>query len=706
MPFQNFKRQGFFAVSITVLGLSAQPALSSPASDLLDKYNAWYLESGFEKASYAEAIESGDTTEIRDYNVAGVFSIKNDEGEPTATFYADVTIPKMVFTGSAVDGDVFSYDSLTVGKATFDIRVLEEDSAVKDIASAKDLKPVAQFSGSMTDYTVSDFSEKWVDHPVLKEGISQEAFLQLLGMSLNTSYGSSAISEMSLTFNIADEFVSDTVLTGFKTGSIKDGVTETISLERYASTGKSKISGEHVSSNIATNTVTSYKNLKIDRLDARPLLAYFKLADAPSANYIGSYTTEDISLEMSIDGAKAHEPIGFLSMTAASTSAKDLSIKDGDGLKLLSIFEDLDAKSDDDQEMLVLELFDALGSYNIGYSDIKDLEVKSWDPIRAKRMNEVAPSFEMKLATASMTDFSLSGIGNITLEGFHGAVEGDDAVFDVGTFEIANVAWPSMREIVEKGMAADQNPEAAMELVPTIGKFSIKNAEGIADDLDTPISLKELTIAMDGHIGPIPTSISDVVSGLSFDAALLQEPMVLGVFERLGIERVTLNQDFKIAWDENTEDLTLEKFEFELENGLKLRADIQLGGIPRSLFEKPHEAEAVIALATFKGAQIEVMDSPLISELLAAQAEQAGVPAEMLASMMIDGSLQQAGPLAETEFALELANAAKKFAGKPTNIRVTLAPQSAVPLMQLGGLAALAPQQLPELLGATVTYTE
>ncbi|MFS8181131.1 hypothetical protein ACMG4P_06160 [Pseudovibrio denitrificans] len=706
MPFQNFKRQGFFAVSITVLGLSAQPALSSPASDLLDKYNAWYLESGFEKASYAEAIESGNTTEIRDYNVAGVFSIKNEEGEPTATFYADVTIPKMVFTGSAVDGDVFSYDSLTVGKATFDIRVLEEDSAVKEIANAKNLKPVAQFSGSMTDYTISDFSEKWVDHPVLKEGISQEAFLQLLGMSLNTSYGSSAINEMSLTFNIADEFVSDTVLTGFKTGSIKDGVTEAISLERYASTGKSKISGEHISSNVATNTVTSYKNLKIDRLDARPLLAYFKLADAPSANYIGSYTTEDISLEMSIDGAKAHEPIGFLSMTAASTSAKDLSIKDGDGLKLLSIFENLDTKSDEDQEMQLLELFDALGSYNIGYSDIKDLEVKSWDPIRAKRMNEVAPSFEMKLASVSMTDFSLSGIGNITLEGFHGAVEGDDAVFDVGTFEIANVAWPSMREFVETAKTADQNPEAAMELVPTIGKFSIKNAEGIADDLDTPISLKELTIEMDGHIGPIPTSVSDVVSGLSFDAALLQEPMVLGVFERLGIERVTLNQDFKIAWDENTEDLTLEKFEFELENGLKLRADIQLGGIPRSLFEKPHEAEAVIALATFKGAQIEVMDSPLISELLAAQAEQAGVPAEMLASMMIDGSLQQAGPLAETEFALELANAAKKFAGKPTNIRVTLAPQSAVPLMQLGGLAALAPQQLPELLGATVTYTE
>ncbi|KZL12530.1 hypothetical protein PsAD2_03835 [Pseudovibrio axinellae] len=706
MPFKISKRQGLFAASITVLGLAVQPAFASPATDLIDKYNAWYLESGFEKASYAEAIETGDTTELRDYNVAGIFTIKNDEGEPTLSFYADINIPKMIIEDSAVNGDVYSYGSMKVANATYEIRLIDEDEAPEDIARASSLETVAVISGAISGYSVVDYAEEWAERPALKEGMTQEAFLQLLGLSLNSSYAGSSIDEMTVTSKMAEAFGNNTVFTGFKTGSFQDGVTQSISLESYSSVATSMGIASDPKSEVKTTTTTTYDNLKINDLDIRPLLAFFKVAEAPSNNYISSYSSEAINMEILVDGAKSYDPIGLIKLSAASSSGKDLSIEGGDGLKLLSLLERLKSSPSGAHDDLFVELLGAIGSYNIGYFDLKDLSVTSWDPIRARRMNEISPSFEMKLASLSLSDLGLVGLGNLTLEGFHGAVEGDDAIFDIGSFELTGVSWPSAQEIYATSKNTSAGPQAALALAPTIEKFSITNAEAQGGDLPTPVFLKELTIEMGNHIGPIPTQISDVIDTLSFDAALLDEPIAKTVLGRLGIERVTLNQNFKIAWDENTNDLTIEQFEFELKGGVKLRADIQLGNIPRSLFENPFNAEAVVALATFKGAQIEVMESPLVSELLAAQAEQSGVPAEMLTAMMVDGTLQQAGPLSEITFMKELAEAVKSFAGNPTNIKVTLAPDNEISIMQLGGLAALAPQQLPELLGATVNYTE
>ncbi|AEV37282.1 hypothetical protein PSE_2774 [Pseudovibrio sp. FO-BEG1] len=705
MPFQNFKRQGFFAVSITVLGLSAQPALSSPASDLLDKYNAWFLANGAEKASYAQAVDDGSKTEILDHTIEGMFTFSFDEDKPKAGVYYIINTPKAVYEGSSRDGETFSFDTVTTDKVNIELGFFDKTENVNSVAEAQASNDVFKVTSSATGYVVSGYTENWINLPVLADGITADEFQQLLVAATRISYDHSSIAEAAADFVVADAVTGTYSIKNGVFSEAKDGVIALNTFEKvaYSSTTSVVTDGRDVS----TISETVYNDFKIKNQDLRPLLALLGAGDAPSDLLVGEYSVGSFTSSMKTEGGPASAPFGVMESSAGASVTKDVRMSGGDAGKLWQAFNNLKSKPEGEEAVeQFFGLLDALGSFSIAYSDVNDMAVKVWDPIRARMKDTKAPSFEATIKHVSMTDLTNNSLGQMKFEGLHGAVEGDDAVFDLDTFELANLAWPSLRTIVESSLVAEADPEAAMKAIPTIGRISAAGLNIQADDLPTPVSLDELTIEMGNHIGPIPTSLSEVIGGLSFDAVLLQEPMVLGVLDRLGIERVNLTQDFKIAWDESTEDLTLEKFEFELENGLKLRADIQLGGIPRSLFEKPHEAEAVIALATFKGAQIEVLDSPLIRELLAAQAEQAGVPAEMLASMMIDGSLQQAGPLAETEFALELANAAKKFAGKPTNIRVTLAPQSAVPLMQLGGLAALAPQQLPELLGATVTYTE
>lgn len=705
MPFQNFKRQGFFAVSITVLGLSAQPALSSPASDLIDKYNDWFLANGAETATYAKAVEDGSKTEILDHKIEGMFTLSLDEDKPNLGVYYIIKTPKAIYDGSSRDGDTFSFQNVTTDEMQLELGFFEKAENFKNVAEAQASDDVIKVIADAKDYVISGYSVNWIDLPVLSDGVTTEEFQQLLAAATSVSYDRSSFAEVVADMAMADALTGTyTIKNGVYSGA-ENGVVALASIEEieYKTTTSMTTDGREVS----TVSETVYNDFSVKDQDVRPLLALLGAAKAPSDRLLSEYRVGSFSSTIKTEGASASEPFGFLEVSAGETTTKDVRMSGGDAAKLWAAFESLKDKPEEEEAVdQIFSMLDALGSYSVAYSDINDMVIKAWDPIRARMKDTQTPSFEASLKHASTTDLTTNSLGQVKLEGLHGAVEGDDAVFDLDSFELADLAWPSLRTMVESTLAAEADPAAAMKAIPTIGRISLAGLNMQAKDLPTPVSLGELTIEMGNHIGPIPTSLSEVIGGLSFDAALLQEPMVLGVLDRLGIERVNLIQDFKIAWDENTQDLTLEKFEFELENGIKLRADIQLGGIPRSLFENPQEAEAVVALATFKGAQIEVMDSPLISELLATQAEQAGLPAELLASMMIDGTLQQAGPLAETEFALELAQAAKSFAAKPTNIRVTLAPQTAVPIMQLGGIAALAPQQLPEMLGATVSYTE
>lgn len=505
MPFHNFKRQGFFAVSITVLGLATQPSFASPASELIDNYNAWYLENGIERASYTEVVETGDTTEIRDYTISGVFTSKNDAGKPAYTFYVDINLPKLIFKNSKKAGNVYSYQSLDIESATYEFGAIESDKAFVDLAAAKAAEAIGVFSGQLKDYTINDYSEEWADHPNLKENVDQDALLGFLRHAIAKNYGETTLAEMTIDANLMSEMTYHSVMSDYKSSGSEDGKTDLTTVANYATTSKSRMDTENASSNVTSDTVTTYKNVKITDIDIRPFLAFFQLAEAPTAKYMGGYSAEDIKIEMSVNGAKAYEPIGKMVMSIASTSAHDLSISGGDGLKLLSLIDKLDVEGSDPSEETIFELFDALGTYSIGYSDMKDLALKVWDPVRAKREAEVAPNFEMTLASASMSDFSSNSLGSVKFEGLHGAVEGDDAVFDIGSIEIADIAWPSLKTMVEKGMMIEQDPNAVLEIIPTIGKFSITGVEAITEDLNIPVSLSEFTLLMENHIGPFPT---------------------------------------------------------------------------------------------------------------------------------------------------------------------------------------------------------
>ncbi|MEH0072552.1 hypothetical protein V6L77_23645 [Pannonibacter sp. Pt2-lr] len=59
---------------------------------------------------------------------------------------------------------------------------------------------------------------------------------------------------------------------------------------------------------------------------------------------------------------------------------------------------------------------------------------------------------------------------------------------------------------------------------------------------------------------------------------------------------------------------------------------------------------------------------------------------------------QDMGPLTGTRFGEELLEAARTFAADPKNIVIEMAPKAPVPVTQILGAGATAPQTIPDLL--------
>lgn len=712
MYFKLPKRHGYFAASITVLGLMTSTALAGPASDYTDNYNAWYLANGAETASYEKVVENGDDAEILNYKISGMFSFQPDDEAEKFGLYYIVNIPSSFYEGGARSGDTFSFDRIAAEEMQLELGFFEDSGGIDSVAKAQGVADAIKITANIKGTEFNAYKETWADKPVLKDGITLEEFQQLLdGVGL-ISYDRMAIAEITgellpVTIAKADKDAPDVVAQflakDYVAMGYDGGVTEKTTLAESSYT----IGGVDIADGSKSITTSSSYNLETQHQDIRPILALLGSGEAPSDLVTGLSRMGSSSYTMEVTGGRASSPVGYMKITTGSSETKDLRMSGGDSKKLLALLQTLiDDKSDTALEDNIFDLLDALGTFSLGYSDVNDIAVKIWDPVRAQNKDSKTPSFDGTLKHASISDVTPNSIGQVKVEGLHGAIEGDDAVIDLGTFELANIAWPSARTFVEVAEADEDDIATLMKGVPTVGLLAVSGIKVIADELPGPIALDEFRIAMEDHIGPIPTRIEHNISGLSYATEMVEEPQMREVLERLGIKQMNSSQDFVIAWDEATQDLRIEKLNVVLEGGLNLSADITLGGIPRSVFEDPSQAEALIATATFKSAQIELLDSPLVPALVDMQAEQAGLDGEMLSSMMIDGLLQGLGPVATTDFAVELAAAAKSYATKAGDLRVTFAPSAPVPLMQVGGLAALAPQEIPGVLGASVNYSE
>ncbi len=161
-----------------------------------------------------------------------------------------------------------------------------------------------------------------------------------------------------------------------------------------------------------------------------------------------------------------------------------------------------------------------------------------------------------------------------------------------------------------------------------------------------------------------------------------------------------------MKWDEASESLTLENADVSLDKGLKITLKAGLTGFPRSVIEDPQNIMQAMATLAFKNLNFLAEDAVLVSGLIQYFAkEQNKTPEEIRASIVQMVELQT-GPLSGTPFMEKVKTALRAFLENPGKLAVDANPKAPVPFIEMLAIGSMAPEQVPDMLGAKVSANE
>lgn len=344
-----------------------------------------------------------------------------------------------------------------------------------------------------------------------------------------------------------------------------------------------------------------------------------------------------------------------------------------------------DNVSDDEGAMAA---FEAGGAFSMGRLELTGLAAAGEDG-------------EGSMRRFLIKQLSGDGLGEFSIDDV--AVDiGDEGAFELGRVSIADVSFPNADAIMMVEDARDPTVQQILDATPTVGRILVSAFAASGGELPGRIELDHFSTRQSDYINNIATDIAVMLRGLDIPVALVDDRQARQMLTALGIQRISLDQNLRLYWNEASGDLVLEDLSLHMDNGGTAKMSLVFGGIPRSLFEQPDAAQAVMAVATFKSASMKIADAEIVQGFIAAQAKESGLSADTLALGLADELKSQLGPLAPTAFGAQLYEAAKTFLGDPKEFTLDFTPKAPVPLTQILGMAATAPAAIPELLGARV----
>lgn len=301
-----------------------------------------------------------------------------------------------------------------------------------------------------------------------------------------------------------------------------------------------------------------------------------------------------------------------------------------------------------------------------------------------------------------LRDVSNEGLGELSFSGidFNGA---NGETVRLGNTAISKVIFPDLDAIIRAArQGAPQDPFEAANLGPKIGAFEVSD---LFVDMrrQPPLALGLYRLQQSGFIGAVPTDLRMKLEGLDLPVALIQDPATQQILTAIGRDVLKLAGDLSLSWNETSQDLTLHTLDLSLQDGANLSFKAALSGLPKAALQNTEALQQAIATLTVNNADLSVSDAPIVTAFIEHFAKASNLSSEAMRAELLRGLAQAAGPLQSTAFFQEAQAALGAFMTQPGSLSVGIAPAAPVPLTQILGLAATAPQQIPTALGATVT---
>ena len=384
----------------------------------------------------------------------------------------------------------------------------------------------------------------------------------------------------------------------------------------------------------------------------------------------------------------------------ASMSLDEMSYSDWGvrppSIPLLSLADELyleakEAGSEPD-EMTILRLVSSFYSmFRIGSFEMMGFDIDVND-------TENGTQFAAQLDSFRLADLWSVGLGELSFKGFFSEGEGNRIQMDL--FQLKDIGFPTLAALMDAERASDEmDIKAIIAALPTLGLIEASGIDvNIKDEPGFKLGLSRLE--MGDFIGRLPTRVSSTLENLEFNVADL-EAEGREAFEKMGYERINLSYVLSLVWDEASEILSLESRN-ALDDGGTLNAAVEIGSVPRSVFEDPETAQNALAFLTFNAASMVFDDNSIVDRAIEATASDQGKSADQLKQELLGALPFVMGALNKPDFVDEVAKAVSKLLSEGGSLTATAQPDQPVSVMQVIAGGAAAPGTLVDLLKVEV----
>ena len=248
----------------------------------------------------------------------------------------------------------------------------------------------------------------------------------------------------------------------------------------------------------------------------------------------------------------------------------------------------------------------------------------------------------------------------------------------------------------------------------TISLFNRLMAEDMVVSPNTgvgvPITIRDLRIENTAFTDTFPTATKVSATGIQVPTEAMDSE-ARARLKAIGYDSLTFAVEAASSWDAATGILTIPSIALSGASMGRIDISAVVGGLTAQNVQSvqsgdPETMVALLQNMTIQSARLRFDNQSIIERLIDYSAKDQGVSRDVLVGQMTAALPMLLQPVQNAEFTEQVSKAVGEFLRQPRSLTISVKPQNPTPLFQIIGLAAMAPQTIPQALQISVTANE
>ncbi|MEM1045995.1 MAG: hypothetical protein AAGL24_07580 [Pseudomonadota bacterium] len=354
-----------------------------------------------------------------------------------------------------------------------------------------------------------------------------------------------------------------------------------------------------------------------------------------------------------------------------------------------------------------LELTEASGTKDLSYGSVTESSDGVSLQALVGTMTDEDETFTVKIADIRLVNGSINAddaltVGTLDLSGF--SLSSKEFAFTAERLVSEDVVFPTLEQ-VKSNPSAYNSTSAYSSAVLTSAAFATEKG------LYLPID--EVRLSNSDFVGNMPKISETRITNV----ALTTENLPSGDFRKsltdLGYTAIRFDVAADWRWDDTTGTFEMPQILITGSEVGDMNWRFRLGGFTPELITdlkalnpadeaKAQEVMGKLQATSIEAISVDFTNKSIVDRVLDQQSQKAGVPRSDFVDRTMASLVGPMAALRNQAFQDMIETQLRAFLTNPKNLKLSVAPANPVPIAQIVGMAAIAPQTIPDILGVSI----